>query len=115
VGWYEDGDEKKDGKYVGEIENRKPNGQGTLTWFNGDKYVGDLKVGLQNGQGTETFPDGCKYVGEWKNGKHHGLGTYTFHDGVKWECVLLKSEPWNITKYDKDGIIYGRKVNGVRQ
>ena len=24
LGWYEDGDEKKDGKYVGEIENRKP-------------------------------------------------------------------------------------------
>ena len=39
VGWYEDGDEKKDGKYVGEIENRKPNGQGTHTYSNGGKYV----------------------------------------------------------------------------
>ena len=36
VGWYEDGDEKKDGKYVGEIENRKPNGQGTHTYSNGE-------------------------------------------------------------------------------
>ena len=66
-------------------------------------------------QGTETFPDGSTYVGEWKNGKHHGQGTYTFHDGVKWVGVWIKSEPWNITKYDKDGKIYGRKVNGVRQ
>ena len=55
------------------------------------------------------------YKGEWKNGKHHGQGTYTFHDGVKWVGVWIKSEPWNITKYDKDGKIYGRKVNGVRQ
>ena len=31
MGWYEDGDEEKDGKYVGEIEYRKPNGQGTHT------------------------------------------------------------------------------------
>ena len=31
VGWYEDGDEENDGKYVGEIENGKPNGQGTET------------------------------------------------------------------------------------
>ena len=30
VGWYEDGDEEKDGKYFGEIENRKPNGQGRM-------------------------------------------------------------------------------------
>ena len=58
---------------------------------------------------------GTKYVGEWKNGKHHGQGTYTFHDGVKWEGVWRRSEPWNITKYDKDGKIYGRKVNGVKR
>jgi len=102
-------------KYVGEYKDGVMNGQGTFTYLNGEKYVGEFKDGLQNGQGTETFPDGSKYVGEWKDGKHHGQGTYTFHDGVKWVGVWIKSEPWNITKYDKDGKIYGRKVNGVRQ
>jgi len=29
--WFEDDDEENDGKYLGEIENGKPNGQGTLT------------------------------------------------------------------------------------
>jgi len=82
---------------------------------NGEVYVGEIVSGKPHGQGTLTFPDGSKYVGEWKNGKHHGQGTYTFHDGVKWVGVWIKSEPWNITKYDKDGKIYGRKVNGVRQ
>jgi len=33
--WFEDGDEENDGKYVGKIENGKPNGHGTLIlyWF----------------------------------------------------------------------------------
>ncbi|SVC48835.1 uncharacterized protein METZ01_LOCUS301689, partial [marine metagenome] len=34
-GWYRYGDEEKDGKYVGEIVNGKPNGQGTFTLFGG--------------------------------------------------------------------------------
>ena len=45
LGWYENGNEKKDGKYVGEIENRKPNGQGTHTYSNGEKYIGEWKGG----------------------------------------------------------------------
>jgi len=59
-GWYEDGDEKEDGKYVGEIENRKP-----------------------NGQGTNNFNDGRMYVGGWKDGKEHGQGTFTFLMEIK--------------------------------
>jgi len=35
--WFEDGDEDNDGKYIGEIENGKPNGQGTLSFPDGDK------------------------------------------------------------------------------
>jgi len=69
VGWYEDGDEKKDGKYVGEIENRKPNGQGTHLSPDGKKYEGEWKDDKKHGQGTETYPNGSKYVGEFKNGK----------------------------------------------
>ena len=63
--WYIIGDEKKDGKYDGEIENGKPNGQGTYTHPNGEKYVGEFKDGKKDGQGTFTFTDGKKYVGSW--------------------------------------------------
>ncbi|KJR41606.1 hypothetical protein MCHI_002381, partial [Candidatus Magnetoovum chiemensis] len=35
----------------------------------GATYVGEFKDGLMNGQGTLTFPDGEKYVGEFKDGK----------------------------------------------
>ena len=39
--YYQDGDGGNDGKYVGEIENGKPNGHGTLTSPEGDKYEGE--------------------------------------------------------------------------
>ena len=55
VGWYEEDDGSKSGKYFGDIENGKPNGTGTI-----------------------IYPDGEKYVGEWKDGKYNGQGTYTY-------------------------------------
>jgi len=67
VGWYEDGDKKKDGKYVGEIENRKPNGQGTHTYSNGEIYVGKWKGGSP-WIGTKYNKNG-KILGKWVNGK----------------------------------------------
>jgi hypothetical protein len=53
-GWYKSRDGKKSGKYVGEIKNGKPNGQGTINWHPG------RKVG---------FRGGCGFVGEFKNGE----------------------------------------------
>ncbi len=85
-GWYGYGDEEKDGKYVGEIVNRKPNGQGAYTYSDGDKYVGGWKDGEKQGQGTYTWSVGSKYVGEWKDGKQNGQGMFTWSDfGVKYE------------------------------
>ena len=45
LGWFWDGDEKKDMKYIGEIENCLPNGQGILSSPDGDRYEGDFKDG----------------------------------------------------------------------
>ena len=67
LGWYEKGDRKKDGKYVGEIENRKPNGQGTHTCYNGEKYVGEWKGGMP-WIGTKYNKNG-EILGKWSNGK----------------------------------------------
>jgi len=69
VGWYEDGDEKKDGKYVGEIKNMKPNGQGTHTYSNGKKYVGEWKGGGP-WIGKQYDKDG-NIIGKWVNGVKH--------------------------------------------
>jgi len=90
--WFEDGDEENDGKYVGEIENGKPNGTGTV-----------------------IYPDGEKYVGEWKNGKEHGQGTFTFIDGRKWAGEFRGNKPWNVSLFDKKGNINMKWVNGKKQ
>jgi len=41
------------------------------------KYEGEIKIGFPNGQGILTFPDGEKYVGEYKDGERNGQGTFT--------------------------------------
>ena len=133
--WYKSKKGKRDSKYVGEIENGKPNGQGTLSYLSGtkyvgeykdgkkngqgtqtgsdgEKYVGEWKDGKRNGQGTETFPNGSKYVGEWKNGKENGQGTTTFRDGDKYVGEYKNGKTWNGTGYDKNGNIQVKFVNG---
>jgi len=114
LGWFWEGDENKDTKYVGEIEKGLPHGmgtitygkgkwegqkyigewkdgkysQGTFTWsegkWKGDKYVGEFKDGVFHGQGTRTWSEGDKFVGEYKNGERNGQGIYTWSDGRKY-------------------------------
>ena len=115
-GWYEDGDEKKDRWYVGEIENGEPNGQGISTSPDGNKYVGEFKNGNEHGQGTYTFEkgkyEGFKYVGEWKDGTQQGQGTDRLPDGSNFVGEWKDGERWNGTHYDKEGKIIGKFMNG---
>ena len=70
--------------FVGEYKDDKANGQGTLTWPDGEKFVGEYKDGKEHGQGTHTWPSGDKFVGEYKDGKEHGQGTYIWPNGKKY-------------------------------
>jgi len=86
-GWEEDGDEKKNSKYVGEVKYGIPYGQGTLTYLNGNKYVGEYKDGKK--WNVTKYDKKGKYVGDWKDGEH-----------------------WNGALYDKFGKFIGKYVNG---
>jgi len=110
--YYEEGDDDNEGKYVGEIDNGEPNGQGTFIWSDGTKYVGEYKNGLPNGHGTETWSDGSKYVGEFKDGKWDGQGTITWSDGTKYVGEYKNGKRWNGIYYDQYGNIRGKTVNG---
>ena len=110
--WFEDGDEENNGKYVGKIENGKPNGHGTLTSPEGDKYEGEWKDGEKHGQGTYIWSNGEKYEGEWKDGLIHGQGTYNWSYGKKYVGEWKNGKEWNLTSYDKYGNILGKWVNG---
>ena len=59
----ENEDNKNFGKYEGEIKNGEPNGQGTLTIYDGTKFEGGFKNGVPYGLVTKTYPSGSKYVG----------------------------------------------------
>jgi len=73
-----------DGDYVGEWLGNKPNGQGTLTWPDGNKYVGQFRDGSISGQGMLTWANGDKYVGELHGGKMDGMGTFVWGTGQKY-------------------------------
>ena len=114
-GWYKDGDEKKNYKYVGEIKNGKPNGQGKWTLPNGNKYEGECKDGKQNGQGTYSFSNGMKYIGKFRTAKYNGQGILTLPDGRKVIGEFREDKPWNVSLFDKKGNIKMKWVNGKKQ
>jgi len=80
-------------KYVGEVREGQPHGQGTFTWPNGEKYVGEWRDGQRNGRGTFTWPDGAKYIGEFKNNKKHGQGAYTLANGRQYVGEFKDGNP----------------------
>lgn len=95
-GWYEYGDEGRDGQYVGEIVNMKPNGSGTFVYGKG-KWEGD------------------KYEGRWKDGEFHGRGTFTRTNGQWFTGEWQHSVPWNIIGYNKFGKIIKKYRIGVQE
>ena len=68
--YHENGNEGKNSKYVGAIENGLPNGNETCTNFHGFKYVVEIKDGGRPGKGTYKWYDGSKYEGEFKDEKN---------------------------------------------
>ena len=84
-GWYDEGNEVKDYKYEGIIENGKPNGRGIYSSPNGNQYIGEFKDGKKHGHGTYTYSNGNKYTGQWKDGKKHAQGTFIYQSGSRYE------------------------------
>ena len=107
------GDKDIHPQYKGDVEIRKPNGLGIMTFPDGRKYVGEWKNGEKHGYGTFTFPSGYKYVGEYKVGKMWNVKKYN-KDG-KYVGEYKNGEVWNGIVYDKNGNINGTWVNGVKQ
>ena len=101
-------------EYVGEFRNAKFSGQGTFTHADGRKYSGEWKDNQPNGHGTMNYPDVSTYVGEWKDSKWNGQGTYTWSDGTTFVGKWKDNEPWTGTYCDKDGNVTSTYSEGVR-
>jgi len=111
--WYRSGDERKDSKYVGEIEYRNPDGRGTVTLPDGTKLIGEWKSGEFDGQGILTLTNGDYYEGKWSEGKIYE-GT-SFINGEKYVGTWKQSRFWNGILYDDEGNLLEKIVNGVVQ
>ena len=62
-------------KYTGYVVNHRMNGQGKLTYKNGDIYEGNFVNGTFSGQGKFIAKAGWTYEGHFKNGQADGQGT----------------------------------------
>ena len=87
----------------------------TINYPDGNKYVGEVSDGLPNGQGVMTYADDSTYVGEWKDGKWNGQGVYTWSDGTKFSGEWKGGASWNGTLCDKDGNVTSTYAEGVKK
>ena len=80
--------DQKEMLYTGNFEKGEMNDDNALIqWFNGKTYRGGLKQGQFNGQGALTFVNGDQctgiYRGNFKDGKKEGKGAYEWSNGDK--------------------------------
>ena len=84
---------KNGDRYVGELIQNKPNGEGRFTSAKGVSYLGYWKNGNPNGMGTEIYPDHKgKFQGEYENGVKTGYGKITFEDGSIYEGSMINND-----------------------
>ena len=88
--------------YKGEFKNGKYDGKG-IYYFNeepykGDRYEGDFKNGQRNGKGIYFCNNGDRYDGDFKNDKMDGKGIYYYNNGDRYEG------DWKNDKMDGKGI-----------
>ena len=98
LGWFETKSEQSFERYwEGEIVNGVPHGSGTYhATSDGATFVGISKNGKRH-EGIFTYNDGDKYIGDWKTNED---GNHKF---------------WNGTRYDKEGNIIAKFVNGKEE
>ena len=89
-------------------------GQGTYIYPNGEKYEGDWKNGKYPGHGTYSWSNRNKYEGQFKNWNWHGHGKFSVPNGHHILGQFKEQKPWDTIEYDKNGVIVGKIVNGVK-
>ena len=71
--------------YTGTTIQGKMNGQGKMTFENGDTYEGEFVDGYFQGMGTYTSKDGWTYEGQFVRGQADGQGKLTTQDNIVYE------------------------------
>ena len=101
------------GSYEGQWRNGEHHGEGSLTFESGYEIIGEWRFNSLI-RGTATWPNGNKYEGHFKNWDWHGQGKFSVPDGHHIIGQFKEQKPWETTEYDKNGVIVGKIVNGVK-
>ena len=71
--------------YVGEVKRKRPHGNGSVLYTNGDKYNGGFVNGMREGTGVYEYKNGDRYEGGYNEDEKHGTGVFVFADGRKYD------------------------------
>lgn len=71
-------------RYIGEVENKRPEGLGVGFYSTGGYYIGQWKEGMRHGLGEYVWKNGDRYKGEFVNDKRHGEGEYIYSNGYRY-------------------------------
>ena len=108
----------EEGKYIGDIVDGKPNGQGIMYYkddsYGRIKYEGEWKNGVIIGYGVMTYIEG-RYEGTLTNGEPNGQGIFWYNNGDKMEgSFIMKNNVLNgnCVYTTNDGIAIYNIVDG---
>lgn len=121
----------EEGKYIGDILDGMPNGQGIMYYkddsYGRIKYEGEWKNGVINGYGIMTYEEG-RYEGYLTNGEPNGQGIFWYNNGNKMEgsftmkngvlnghCVYTTKDGimiYNIVDSNPDGEVIMKTTDG---
>lgn len=98
-------------KYSGTWQNDKFNGQGELTWPNGNR----LKGIFRNNHiiiGELTYSNGNRYVGQFNDDEDfHGKGAFYYHSGEEWSGSFRNGHPVEGKYVSVTGDIYNGRFD----
>jgi hypothetical protein len=75
--------------YTGSVHNGLPQGEGVITWKNGDTFASSFDAGVPTGTATFTSHEGWKFSGPTTDGKLNGTVFSTSQDGKTSEETFL--------------------------
>ena len=71
--------------YRGEWRDARPNGLGTIHYFDDVDYEGNFVDGQRDGKGTARYSNGDRYEGLWRKGNFDGVGVLRYANGSSYE------------------------------
>lgn len=79
--------------YIGEFQDKIPNGSGKFSYRSGISYEGQVKNGKLEGTGRLLYPNGDTYEGEFRESEENGQGKLTYKDGRVYQGQVSKGKP----------------------